>query len=141
MNPVKTPENKDVVKVDPIVELHVGDEVYVMVYDYRVATAITRATGFNPLVRGLYPILETVPEAVEMCLWAMLTQMQDKWPVPKDQRNLKREEIREWLEDLEFAQSVILLMFDAMVKAMPKKQAEVEDENSANPQTNPPVIQ
>jgi hypothetical protein len=67
--------------------------------------------------------------------------MQDKWPVPKDQRNLKREEIREWLEDLEFAQSVILLMFDAMVKAMPKKQAEVEDENSANPQTNPPVIQ
>jgi hypothetical protein len=28
-----------------------------------------------------------------------------------------------------------------MVKAMPKKQAEVEDENSANPQTNPPVIQ
>lgn len=137
MNPVKpqTTANKDTSKLDPTVELRVGEDIFVLVFDYKVATAITRLTGLSPLVRGLYPILETHPEGLEICLWAMLTQMGPKWAVPTDQRNLKREEIQEWFEDLGFAQECVLKLFDALAAAMPKKADEEEGENGENPQT------
>jgi hypothetical protein len=86
---------------DPVVHLTVGEEVYQLLYDYSVAKAITRWTGVNPLITDLYDALKT-PEGLEISLWAMLTQMGKKHNIPQDQRNLKREEVAEWCENLEW---------------------------------------
>ena len=84
---------------DPVVLLPLGEEVYQLIYDYNVAKAIARWTGMNPLMQTLYPCLEH-PEGLEIALWSMLTQMGKKHDIPQDQRNIKREEVAEWCEDM-----------------------------------------